>query len=1179
MKKLLSLILVTMLCVCALASCAVVDTVKGWLGIGEDPGEVIEYNLPAAVEYVRALYINDNPVTSYDYEVVGQVMVKAVKYTVDWSVDNDKVKLTKGETKWTVDIDEDALSEYNYVLTATVTAGDGSKDTVSFNRTVPEKNIYVGVANPVEGTAYKFFMNQVNKNQILYAVGTFGEKYLDTTQVATEAPDFYVEKSGDGFKFYFLDGETRMYIEAYLVLNPDDGHYSKRLKFSENGTVWTYNGETKSWWSPALAETGSQYVIGTYGEFTTFSISETSYITAENTGKEQFPAGLILKELAETDNSTPEEKIDNELAAVEMPTDIYNDTTITLPVAGGRYPGVAFTWASNNECAVVNAEGNALAVTLPAEATTITLTLTATIDGVSNTKEFTINVAAKTNIIPVIVDAPVDGQEYYFMLTQKNLNKDLYFKAEMNGFYYATVESYLTASTIKVIALEDGKYDLQAAGKYLSVVEEYNEEKAKYYQNVVFLDAAPENKFVWNTEYKTFTIKLGETDYYLGTYNQNSTISASKLSFAATSFVAHLVKMLPDSDGQLALTPDNLGLESTYKADEVEVEGVKVGYTELYFKDAGIQMRNKNGNISSIWNITEFAYAIARIELVYNSGKDPRIEDMLTIAFGNDETLSGGVAKVTGVEGQTKYVITPDKYTYTFFKITHCCAGGSLYWDEIKIVLVNDESYEPHVHVFGDPTCTEPAKCECGETQGEANGHSWNDATCTTPKTCSVCNITEGEAKGHAYGEDGVCANGCGISQEHVCEFDDATCTTPKTCPVCNATEGDALGHDYQGATCTVKGICSRCQAEGDVLPHIDETGDYKCDREGCTELVLPAVDSVLTIAEALKIGELYKNTTGASYAPNKYYIVGEITALTSTKYGTCKITDETGTIDIYGLKDSTGTTIYENLGVKPVVGDIVKIYGKLGAFKQSVQFDNSNIIEHTAHTCVPGAEATCTTAQTCTICAKVIVAAPGHDYQGATCTQPAICSVCQNEGDTLDHVYVDGVCSGCGASETEAPAAQYVKVNSAAEFTSGQYVVIANDVNITLSEISGTWIVGEELAVTNGVIAKKTGDSYAITLNVTDAGVTIKIGDQFVAPKAGNNNGIVFGTEYVWAYEFDADGNIIFKGVGDDVSQLAYNRTNSNPGPGFRSYKISTLTGTNGGNYNATFSVYKLVE
>ena len=75
------------------------------------------------------------------------------------------------------------------------------------------------------------------------------------------------------------------------------------------------------------------------------------------------------------------------------------------------------------------------------------------------------------------------------------------------------------------------------------------------------------------------------------------------------------------------------------------------------------------------------------------------------------------------------------------------------------IFKVTVEVKAPHVHDWSEATCTEPAKCECGETQGEALGHTWAEATCTEPKTCSACGATEGEALGHEY-VDGKCACG-----------------------------------------------------------------------------------------------------------------------------------------------------------------------------------------------------------------------------------------------------------------------------------------------------------------------------------------------------------------------------------------------------------------------------------
>ena len=79
-------------------------------------------------------------------------------------------------------------------------------------------------------------------------------------------------------------------------------------------------------------------------------------------------------------------------------------------------------------------------------------------------------------------------------------------------------------------------------------------------------------------------------------------------------------------------------------------------------------------------------------------------------------------------------------------------------------------------------TCTDPKTCaECGETEGEALGHTWTDATCEDAKTCQTCHMTEGEALGHAW--------------------QDATTEMPKTCTTCAATEGERIITDERFTT------------------------------------------------------------------------------------------------------------------------------------------------------------------------------------------------------------------------------------------------------------------------------------------------------------------------------------------------------------------------------------------
>ncbi len=69
-----------------------------------------------------------------------------------------------------------------------------------------------------------------------------------------------------------------------------------------------------------------------------------------------------------------------------------------------------------------------------------------------------------------------------------------------------------------------------------------------------------------------------------------------------------------------------------------------------------------------------------------------------------------------------------------------------------------------HTHNFSSATCTEPKKCSCGVTDGQALGHKWQEATCKTPKTCNVCKVTKGNVAEHKY-DKFVCTI-CGFKDE-----------------------------------------------------------------------------------------------------------------------------------------------------------------------------------------------------------------------------------------------------------------------------------------------------------------------------------------------------------------------------------------------------------------------------
>ena len=149
MKKILSLIIISVLCLGILTGCAQIEGLLGQLGIGGSGEQQppVEYNLPRAAEYISTLY-KGTPneegivITQSDFNVVGQCRIAAVPYTVNWSTDNELVKAIKNEDgSWTIDVTSDSEEAYDYKLTATIVAGDNTSTTVEFNFHVNAYNL------------------------------------------------------------------------------------------------------------------------------------------------------------------------------------------------------------------------------------------------------------------------------------------------------------------------------------------------------------------------------------------------------------------------------------------------------------------------------------------------------------------------------------------------------------------------------------------------------------------------------------------------------------------------------------------------------------------------------------------------------------------------------------------------------------------------------------------------------------------------------------------------------------------------------------------------------------------------------------------------------------------------------------------------------------------------------
>ncbi len=296
MKKLLVLFLAAIICLGMFAAC------------GDDPDTTASTSntptLEDAVSFLNSTYKTDEgKKTPADYKLMAQIPLDGVTFTVTWESDLDTIEFVLENGLYTVKVPAKNETEVTYKLTATVKAADGTTATKVFTRVLPVYDNSAAVTEPVEGEAYKMYLVQANVGLTLFATGEVSGKYIKTTLDPTAALDYYVEVVDGGYKFYTTIDGAKKYVHAYTTTGSDD-KVSKYIGFADTtDCVYTYKADVKAW---LVKINNIEYVVGTYSDYETICISESTYITTENTGVSQFPVAFMAKAAAEA--LTPDER-------------------------------------------------------------------------------------------------------------------------------------------------------------------------------------------------------------------------------------------------------------------------------------------------------------------------------------------------------------------------------------------------------------------------------------------------------------------------------------------------------------------------------------------------------------------------------------------------------------------------------------------------------------------------------------------------------------------------------------------------------------------------------------------------------------------------------------------------------------------------------------------------------
>ena len=475
MKKLLVVLLTLALCVTALTSCDAVNKVKdGFLNlIGKGPKEetpAVTYNVEAAADYIFNLY-QSKSITAADFEVTAKVALfddasaQTVSYDVTWAVDTDKVTITKkDDNTYIVNVDEESKEEVAYVLTATVTAADGTKATKSFNLTVPvyvlwsheeymaaEKDTEVVIKGVVVAMTSKSMNNKYNHlfladlqgkgGYYCYSisqdpVADLGIEVGMTVEVSAPISPKYGMQQTYGGSARIVDS-TKKDISAYDItdmfaagtslknyvgmpvtikgviikgqaLEKDTDQYLHFQLGDKASYLRTYVSDfPTSFGDVTFADNvysspSKKVIDDAHAAHRDWRANVTGILVLYDSNPYLIPMSVNCFEYLEEVIVTPADKVADTLKELKVESSFSSDTVIDLPANGTAYADVTLAWESDSDKAVI-ADGK-LTITVPDEAVTVNLTVTATCGEATATKTFAVKLSKTITPIKDIID-------------------------------------------------------------------------------------------------------------------------------------------------------------------------------------------------------------------------------------------------------------------------------------------------------------------------------------------------------------------------------------------------------------------------------------------------------------------------------------------------------------------------------------------------------------------------------------------------------------------------------------------------------------------------------------------------------------------------------------------------------------------------------------------------------
>ena len=473
------------------------------------------------------------------------------------------------------------LAEEATVATVTAKAKSGDKEgvkefKVSIDALSTVKAGMVEVTEYKEYTPYALYTKQANINKNLFFAGSItGGKYLSTTDKDSKVARVFLEKDGEGWRIYTIVDGSKLYVEVV------EGKAA--LNSEPQGNVWTINSEVNV---PVTMVGDTEYYLGCYKTYDTFSASKTSYILSDTSviGVSQFPMQIVQEYPAMEGfvHYSDIEGVTSVILSVQQ-NNINAALYFNGELTGGKYLA---TSRDASDAVVVNVEaegeGYRLSFMDGENKTYIEIVdgkaaLNPEIKGnvwsfnkeartfvtVSGDNEYYLGCyktydtfsASKTSYIlsdtsvigvsqfPMEALSPIkaldtyvikaenevkEGVEYSLVVEQNNIGKVLYFGGSLTGGKYLSTTTDFSKNVVVSAQMEGEGFRLVTKdNKYVEIVD----------GKAAFNDSPLGSVWVLDSETGIPMTDCGGTMYYIGCYKTYETFSASKTSYISDTSV------------------------------------------------------------------------------------------------------------------------------------------------------------------------------------------------------------------------------------------------------------------------------------------------------------------------------------------------------------------------------------------------------------------------------------------------------------------------------------------------------------------------------------------------------------------------------------------------------------------------------------------------------------------